>query len=209
MSSAASRTESPLVRALAVAALALAIAGCATVPGRPTVVPPVDLEAERAALRALTRWHVEGRLAVTAGNDGWSGTFTWTQADDDLDFRFRGPLGIGGFRMQGDGSSLHVETTNGEVFDLASPEEDLWARYGWSVPVTSMRHWMLGVPGEDAPAEERFAEDGRLAALEQRGWVVRYDGWSETAGLTLPRKLTMESEGVRVRVIAERWDLGR
>ena len=189
--------------------MALALAGCATTPGRTTQRESVDRDAQRAALLALTEWHVEGRIAVTAGGDGWSGTFAWSQAEEDLDVRFRGPLGLGGFHMKGDMTGLRVQTTSGEDFQLTDPEEDLRQRYGWSVPVQSMRYWMLGVPGADAPARETFAGDGRLATLEQRGWVVRYDGWSEAAGLLLPRKLTMEREGVRVRVVAERWDLLR
>jgi outer membrane biogenesis lipoprotein LolB len=63
-----------------------------------------------------------------------SGVFTWTQVRDELDFSFRGPVGIGGFRIDGDGDRLHLKTSAGEELYLTDPERDLRERYGWSIP---------------------------------------------------------------------------
>jgi outer membrane lipoprotein LolB len=185
------------------------IAGCATTrgPATTTTASP-EWEARRDALLALPAWQAEGRIAVNAGKEGGSGVFTWKQVRDDLDFRFRGPVGAGAFRIDGNADRLHLKTSSGEELYLTDPERDLRERYGWSIPVESMRYWMLGVPDPADEAGETLDGANELVLLQQRGWTIEYGAYGGTAGTMLPRKLTMEGDGVRVRVIVERWELG-
>jgi outer membrane lipoprotein LolB len=207
---AASRTDPGSIRSrLFWSALLLStLAGCATT--RPaTVTPATPWAARREALTKLDRWQLEGKIGINAGREGGSGTFSWQQAGDALDFRFRGPLGAGGFRIYGDDDRLRVKTTEGEEFELVDPERELRERYGWSVPLRSMRYWMLGVPDPHGEAAETLDDaQQNLALLQQNGWTVQYGGYSETAGMLLPRKLTMDGDGIRVRVVVERWQIG-
>ena len=78
-------------------------------------------------------------------------------------------------------------------------------RFGWSLPVYSMRFWMLGVSDPAAGADETVDDDGVLVELAQGGWLIRYDGYTEKHGTLLPRKIVMESGDVRIRVVADRW----
>jgi outer membrane lipoprotein LolB len=72
-----------------------------------------------------------------------------------------------------------------------------------------MRYWMLGVPDPDGKAAETLdAGQQQLELLQQLGWTIDYTGYNETDGMLLPRKLTMEGDGIRIRVIVERWQLG-
>src|SRR5262245_12983467 len=185
----------------------LFLAGCATTRPGPTTAPPMTWESRRDALLALPGWQVQGRIAINAGKDGGSGSFSWKQAHDDLDFRFSGPLGAGGFRIFGDDASLRVQTSDGEDFVLTDPVNDLRERYGWSVPLQSMRYWMLGVPDPQSEAGTTLDDAHQLISLEQLGWVVAYTNYADTDGMTLPHKLTLEGEGVRIRVVVERWEL--
>ena len=88
---------------------------------------------------------------------------------------------------------------------LNDPEADMESRFGWSVPVYSMRYWIVGVSDPDEPASEIVDGDGLLAELEQHGWSVTYDGYREHEGLLLPRKILMEKGDVRIRMVADRW----
>jgi|SoiMethySBSTD1v2_1073268.scaffolds.fasta_scaffold655553_2 outer membrane lipoprotein LolB len=212
MWSSASRIESARAapsRTAPLLLLLLALAGCATTrgPASTTSASPA-WETRRDALLALPAWQAEGRIAVNAGKEGGSGAFTWKQVDDALDFRFRGPVGVGGFRIDGDGESLHLKTTAGDERDLTDPERDLRERYGWSVPLNSMRYWMLGVPDPADEAAETLDDANELILLQQRGWTIEYGAYGTAAGTSLPRKVTMEGDGVRVRLIVERWELG-
>jgi outer membrane lipoprotein LolB len=186
---------------------ALALGGCTTMT-RPTTIPDeAAWSARRAELGALARWQLEGKVAIAAGPDSWSGSLTWEQEGERLEFRFSGPFGIGGLRIWGGPGALQVRTHKGETFTIVDPERDLEERLGWSVPVLSMRYWMVGVPAPGAAAEARVDGAGRASELVQQGWTVRYAEYQEVGALELPRRFTIERDRVRIKVAADRWTL--
>jgi outer membrane lipoprotein LolB len=171
------------------------------------MVPRVDWLERRDMLREIEEFRMEGRLALNTGRRGYSGTVSWEQNDDIVDFRFRGPFGFGGFRIHGDLDQLRVKTTAGEEFLLRDPELEMTERFGWSLPVHSMRYWILGVSDPGLPAQEVPDGEGLLESMEQAGWVVNFDAYGEIDGLMLPRRLDMERGEVRIRVMSDRWDI--
>ena len=202
-----SRTTADVGTRLSIIVLvAVLAAGCTGPPERPGA-PRIDWLERRDMLREIEEFRMEGRLALNTGRRGYSGTVSWEQNDDIVDFRFRGPFGFGGFRIHGDLDQLRVKTTAGEEFLLRDPELEMTERFGWSLPVHSMRYWILGVSDPGLPASEVPDADGLLASIEQGGWFVQYDGYSESDGLLLPRRLDMEHGEVRIRVMTDRWDI--
>lgn len=191
---------------LIILALAVLASACVTPPERP-LVPGVDWLERREMLQEIEEFRMEGRLSLNTGRRGYSGTVSWEQNDDIVDFRFRGPFGFGGFRIHGDPGQLRVKTTAGDELLLRDPEREMTERFGWSLPVHSMRYWILGVPDPALPANEVPAADGPLESMEQGGWLLRYDSYSEAEGLLLPRRLDMERGEVRIRVMTDRWDI--
>ena len=75
------------------------------------------------------------------------------------------------------------------------------------VPV-DVFHEILGVPRPGSPAEESLnGEQQRLDGLTQDGWHVTYGAYVDAHGQTLPARLTLEREAVRVRLVVDDWQL--
>lgn len=189
----------------AAAAVLLLTGGCATLPPADEVR---DWPAERAALQALDRWSLDGRIAVAAGRDGFTGGFDWVQSGEQADVELSGPMG---------GSAVKIRIQRDRVDVIARGEEAaaedsqaLLARYfgpDRSLPAAEMRYWLLGVPAPHAPAEETLGADRRLTALTQAGWEVRFDRYQGIGRLSLPARLEMTTEGLRLRVVVSDWHL--
>ena len=163
--------------------------------------------ARKAAISGVNDWRLNARAGLSVGEQGYNGTLTWQQVYDDIDFRVRGPFGLGGLHINGDKESLRVRTSTGELFYVEDIQRDMRAQLGWSLPIHSMRHWVLGVPDPSLPAEETVDGAGRLSGLTQGGWFVRYDSYEDYGGWDLPRKIKFEGENVRIRLVIDDWSI--
>lgn len=186
--------------------LLLALGGCASLQ-RP--VGPGNEAAWRerfAALSPLDNWRLTGRAAIAVADDGWSGSLHWVQRGDYVDFRFNGPFGVGGVRIQGNRHALHVKSSNGEDFVTTDPEYDFQQLLGWHIPIHSMRYWVLGLPEPGAPYEKLIDSAGRLYELQQHGWRVTYRAYARAGGPELPARLIIEGPGVRLKMSVDGWE---
>lgn len=193
------------LRAGAVAVLLLA-GGCATL--APTPVPVEDWPARRAALQSLEAWSLDGRIAVAAGENGFSGGFDWAQQGERADVVLSGPMGGAGLAIRLEGEALSV-TLRGATYGDDEARRLIEERIGpgRSLPLAEMRYWLVGAPAPGVPAEETMGEDHRLARLAQSGWEVAYERYAPAGALTLPARLTLTTEGLRLRVAVSDWRL--
>jgi outer membrane lipoprotein LolB len=194
-----------VTRRLAVAAVLLLAGGCATLP---PAGDAGDWPARREALQALDRWSLDGRIAVAAGEEGFSGGFDWVQAGERADVKLSGPMG-------GSAMNIRVEGDRAAVWDggqgaSTGDAEALLARYfgpDRTLPAGQMRYWLLGVPAPQAPADETLGDDRRLAMLAQSGWQVRFDRYEAVGALVLPARLEMTTGDLRLRVVVSQWQV--
>ena len=183
----------------------LALAGCATTP-ESVDLPPIDSwEVRNEVLGAIQDWEFKGRIAVKAGDDGFNGKFNWTQTGAAFRATVGGPLGMGTVRIEGDGRTVVLTDKDGESTVLQDAEAELYWRYGWTIPIASLRFWALGIPDPADPAVTELDEDGRLARLQQRGWSVEISRYREGGGQQMPRILSATNPDTRVRMVIDRW----
>ena len=164
-----------------------------------------DWESRRAILQEVTRWEFQGRIGASAGDEGFNGKLWWWQRDDDFRATISGPLGFGKVKIAGFGSRFTITDKDGAVTEIADAEEDLRARFGWTIPVDSLRFWALGIPDPGFPAVSEFNDDGLLASLEQQGWRVTINQYRAAGNQPMPRRLVAVSDGARVVLVIDDW----
>jgi outer membrane lipoprotein LolB len=193
------------IRRAGLSLVLLALAGCATTP-ESVDLPPIDSwEVRNEVLGDIQDWEFKGRIAVKAGDDGFDGKFNWTQAGAAFKATVGGPLGMGTVRIEGDGRTMVLTDKDGESTVLEDAEAELYWRYGWTIPIASLRYWALGIPDPADPAVTELDDDGRLARLSQRGWSVEISRYREGGGQQMPRNLTATNPETRVRMVIDRW----
>jgi outer membrane lipoprotein LolB len=192
-------------RALALVAMLVGLAGCRTLPPRPVAGPDA---AARTAIAALTAWQATGRVAVRAGNGGFSASFDWREAGGRGELGVRGPFGAGAVRISRSDERIRIESGGAPPLDVAAPfealEPELVARLGFPLPLDPLRYWVLGVPAPGLPA------DGAGSDFRQDGWQVSVSDFVPVAGSPgpLPARLTLTRDATRIRVVVDRWRVG-
>jgi outer membrane lipoprotein LolB len=199
-------SRTPISQRFAALALlaALALTGCAT---RERLELPElgGWDSRQSLLGQLDEWAFNGRIGVAAGDDGFSASLRWIQDGDDFEATVSGPLGIGTVRLEGDGRRVQLTDKDGNRTVLEDAERDLYLRYGWTIPVRSLRYWALGIPDPALPAETVLGGNGQLERLAQGGWQVHITRYGEGGGQSMPTRLKAASEQTRVKLAIHKW----
>jgi len=181
------------------------LSGCATT--RPGIDLPeiTTWDLRQEVLGAVSDWEFRGRVAVKAGDEGFNGKLRWTQTGNRFYATVGGPLGIGTVVIEGDGRKVMLTDKDGLTTVLENPEAELYYRYGWTIPIASLRYWALGIPDPSSEAATEVDQAGLLVDLEQSNWAVKISRYRESAGQQMPRILTATNPDTRVRMVIDNW----
>lgn len=197
----------PARRAIWVALGLLCVAACAP---RPLVRPVTDWPARRAELQSLPQWRLSGRVAVAAGDDGFSARLAWLQRDATSSIDLSGPFGAGALHVELRGAEVVLR--DGDGVEIATGAAALAERLGFELPVRELRYWTLGVPAPSAAgaadAVEVLGAEGRPVAFNDAGWWVRVEAWRPVGGDLLPARLLVTRPGVRLKLVVDDWWVG-
>jgi len=210
-----------LTRALAMLSL-LALVGCASLPETqdsstlPSTEGALDRDAPRLDLwltrqrevQKLHTWRCEGRAAILAQNGGGQISFDWLHTRKDQVLSFKTPLGQNALQLTVNPGGATLIDHEGQVTQGENGEAMLNEALGWSVPLESLRAWLLGLP---ASREDSYTLDpqGRLLTLDSQGWTIEYKRYNEINGqglsLSLPSKFELRRSEISLRLVIDRW----
>jgi outer membrane lipoprotein LolB len=188
----------------AIVSLALLLNACAVQRGMELPDLP-DWESRQATLAAINTWEFQGRIAVKASDDGFNGSLRWWQNGDLFLATVSGPFGAGAVKIEGDERLVRITDPDGVVTEMQDAELELQLRYGWTIPVASLRYWALGIPDPLYPSTDEFDERGQLRQLQQRDWAVTIDEYRDGGGQPMPRRLSATNPDTRLRLVIDRW----
>ena len=183
---------------------AVIFAGCTTT--RSVLLPDLgQWETRKAVLEQTDEWEFSGRIGVRAGDEGFNGKIWWRQDGIVYRARLSGPIGVGTVFVNGDGREATLTDRDGVVTELDDADVDIRTGYGWTIPVTSLRFWALGIPDPSLPSSIEFNEDGQMSNLRQGQWTVMIGEYADGGGQAMPRRLTAVSGDILVRLVIDEW----
>jgi outer membrane lipoprotein LolB len=171
----------------AVWALALLACACAT---QVELKPPSTAEFDLA-----------GRIAARYGNEAFTGNLNWRHAANGDELLISTPLGQGVARIVREGDAVQLTTADGKQYRAPDAESLTERVLGFRLPLEGLAYWVQGRPSADTPARIDKGPDGKLRALEQRGWKVEYQ---EYAG-ERPSRLRLTYQGIELRLAISEW----
>lgn len=188
----------PIVKQLGAVCFVLLLSACASVP---TVPVGHYSQAARSHLYDMQKWHLDGRVAITAPKDSWSAHIEWSHYPDSEKIKLSGPLGQGAVAIELTGDVVKIDRGGGHVQMSNQPEQFINQQLGMFVPLQSLRYWAVGLPESGQAFQETV--DGFV----QDGWLIDYKEMQKTGVETMPHKMAVTNEHVKLKLIIDQWDL--
>jgi len=174
------------------ALLALLLGGCAQLPA-----PREDSAFE---------FEIQGRVAMRYRDEAASGNISWRHGRLDDDLLITSALGQGIARIVREAERVRLTTREGREYTAADAEALTEQVLGFRLPLAGLADWILGRPAPGASQARRDIA-GRLEALEQDGWKIDYEAWSEDGAR--PIRMTLTYPGMQLRLAISDWRLPR
>lgn len=196
---------------------AVFIAGCATNPVYTSPSRPAleSWQKRHQLLSSMNNWKLRGRVVIKAENEGWNGTIFWKQSPDSYHIDFMTPLGQNVMQLDGDKSQVVLKLADNREFRADDAESLLYQQLGWGLPVTTLVHWVTGIPAPQSWHNVTLDSSGRISQLEQSDWNVQFKRYisldspvnSSEAGLELPNKIFMDKDDISLRLVIAGWEI--
>ena len=153
--------------------------------------------------KELTRWQANGRIGISTPAQSGSGGFVWQQDRQISEIQLRGPVGVGSLSVSIEDSLLRLLASDGTYYDADIAMQQMQEKLGTELPVTQLRFWLMGIP---APGIHQW-QDVEQNQLEQDGWQISYQQWTQRADLRLPLRLVLTRDEVRIVLVIQTWQL--
>jgi len=180
------------------------LAGCAA----PRIKPDADLlarqDARERALATQRTWQLEGRLGVSDGRDGGSGSLQWRQDGDAFHFSVHAPVTGKTWVLSGDPGHATLSGLREQPIEGADAAKLLERELGWHVPVAELTDWVRAARAR-GEARIEFRSDGLPAVIEQDGWKIEYPDYDSASQPPLPRRIFASRGDYRVRLSVSQW----
>jgi outer membrane lipoprotein LolB len=183
---------------LSTACSVLLLSACASIAPLPDKNYSQAAHAQRYKIK---EWRLEGRLAISAPNDSWSANIEWNHLPESEKIKLSGPLGQGAVVIELADDSVKIDRGGGNVQMSNHPEQFINQQLGIYVPLQSLRFWAVGLPEPEGDYQ------GTVDGFVQDGWLVAYKELQKIGEESMPHKMAVSNEQVKMKLIIDQWDL--
>lgn len=148
-------------------------------------------------------YRLEGRVAVRAAEQQFSGGIVWTRQGSQQKILLRTPLGQGVAEVHLNPAGASLTGSEGKTYQAESGEALLQETIGVTLPLAGLTYWLHGQPDPARPYTGAPDGQGGWASLEQDGWRIEY-GARDTSGLPL-RLVARRADELEIRLVVDAW----
>ncbi len=176
----------------------LLLTGCSLFPTEPTI--PYSKTAS-LPLYKLNNWTLDGRLSISNSQDSWNANMDWQHTADNEQIKLSGPLGQGATVIRLTQDNVTIDKGDGKPQTSNQPQQFINQQLGMFVPVASLRYWVIGLPEPNID----FVETP--TGFKQAGWLIDYKQMQTVKTNTVPYKIHITNEQVKLKLIIDDWQL--
>lgn len=197
-----------LIRLLPLAALVLT--ACSITPPKGPGKSPDSPQwrQHQQAVRALNQYQTRGAFAYLSDQQKVYARFFWQQTGQD---RYRllllNPLGSTEMELIAQPGSAQVTDNKGQKYTGTDAEEMIGKLTGMPIPITSLRQWILGLPGDatDYKLDDQYRLSEVNYSQNGKSWKVVSGGYDSHSKPALPSSLELTEGNQRIKLKMDNW----
>ncbi|MFT8210022.1 MAG: lipoprotein insertase outer membrane protein LolB [Symbiopectobacterium sp.] len=180
-----------------------------TKPSGPSATPdsPAWLQ-HKQQVQQLSQYQTRGAFAYLSDSKKLSANFFWQESSPQ---RYRllltNPFGGTELELRAQPDGIQITDGQGKRYTGKDAEYMLSKLTGMRIPLTNLRQWMIGLPGD--AQQFTLDEHARLntATLAQNGltWEVKYLGYDGSVTPTMPNALELTQGEQRIKLKMNNW----
>lgn len=153
----------------------------------------------------IDEFELKGRVAVKFDGRGYSARLRWHhEAASDAMWLYS-PVGSTLATVVAKGNHATLVTAKKETFSSDNVQQLTRDVLGWDLPLTGLRHWVLGRADPGVPVTLLERDDQmRIKKLEQSDWQIDYLAYSGDSAL--PSSMVLRYSHLRMRLIIDGWE---
>ncbi len=196
-----------IVRAFLLSLL-LAVSACKPIWYKPPLTADGMWQGRLPKLTLIDNWQINGRTAITQGQEGWNAGIKWSQQKEAYQIKLTGPFAQGGVVLDGDAKQVTLTTSDGGRIKAKTPEALLKDNTGLQLPVTALRYWVRGLPYNVLDVDAmRLDPEGRITYLNQQGWKITIKRYIPFGDVFMPAKVFIRHDDLSIRLIISDWSV--
>lgn len=187
---------------------ALLVTACASAPSiKPATDSPARAlnQAHLQHIAKIQHFSLQGRIGVQTNGKGFSGGLHWQHHAPNDDIALYSPLGGQVANIKKTSEQITLQDANGNSISANDAETLTQTALGWQLPLTGLADWSLGRPSSSTVQDSTWDAQGFLTTLNQDGWKIEYQNYSEQNGYFLPSKIFLKSDKVNLKLLVETW----
>ncbi len=174
-----------------------------------TACSPMQTPQTKAAPKASAwkSWEATGIVGFRDSKQASSAHFDWQQhSETAFDLRLQGVMGIGALAIHATSTGVSAKNAQGKTVSAATPEALVAEQTGWQLPVSDLYYWLRGIPVPGLAVTSSHANpNGQLTQLQQAGWTVVYQSYTQAGSAVLPSRIILTQPQLTVTVIVNQW----
>lgn len=164
------------------------------------------------ALEKIDAWEINARTAIFVKDEVNQIGISWVRDRDRFVVMIQAPFGQGVFRVESNATTdlsaaIKLSMPDGQIYYGQTAESLLSRLFGWSMPLSSLKSWIKGLPQQAETYTYDLYADGRLKSLQQDGWSINYLDYftEEGAEQGLPKKMYLKHKDLALKIVIDRW----
>ncbi|MFT7227674.1 MAG: outer membrane lipoprotein LolB [Methylophilaceae bacterium] len=190
--------------------LSFTLNGCALFKQKPQADTSIDSsilhDRHMVLVNNIKQFSIKGRLGVMTNPKGFSGRVSWQHTTENDHIDIFSPLGGKVAYITKTPQDVALTNNKGEQVSAEDAETLTEKTLGFRLPLSGLSHWALGKPSNTGLVNYvTWDQNGRINRIQQNGWDITYKDYSMQEGYFLPKKVTLRTDTLIIKLIAEKW----